>query len=945
MDRTTLSVITPAGRTMLAGDAPCVVGRGRTSDVVVNDGRVSRRHLMLEPVAGGWRVQDLSVNGLWQDGRRAADLFVSAHEVRIRLGAADGPEIVLVPAAAAPGQPGQPGPVAPGQQASAGPVAPVAPVGSPGSPGAAQPGPVNPAWPGAGPAHRPAPPSGPGPVPAPVPYPGQAAAAGGLPPAPAGPQLPPAAPPGWSAPARGASPASGPSPVPGAGPGTGGIPVPGPRTGSLPVDPSTSQSAIVHAPRRVHPLRPGTIRLGRSRGNDVAVADLLASRNHAELRVGPAGVEIVDLASANGTFVNGQRVMRAPVGQRDVIAIGHHLYQLEGDSLVEYVDSGDVAFEVQGVSVFAGTKQLMHDMTFRLPGRSLLGVVGPSGAGKSTLLNALTGFRPADVGSVRYAGRDLYAEYDELRRRIGYVPQADPLHAQLTVREALEYGAELRFPADTTAEERRTRVGEVIGELGLTAHANTPVSRLSGGQKKRTSVALELLTRPSLLFLDEPTSGLDPANDQSVMETLKGLAKGGGAGSSDEGGRTVIVVTHSVLFLDLCDYILVLAPGGHVAYFGPADGALRFFGKEDFRDFAAVFRELERTPGAEMAARFRGSEYFVPSAIVAPAVRKAPTALPSVRQQPVSAQLATLTRRYLKVVLADRSYLRLIFAFPFLLGIIPRVIPAPDGLDPLPDRPNSDAMKVLVVLVLCACFMGMANSVREIVKERDIYRRERTIGLSRTAYLGSKIIVLTVITTLQCVIFTLIGLLGRAPAQAALLGAPLAECLIAVIVAAVASMMIGLLVSTLVDNADKTMPVLVLVTMGQLVLSGGLVSVSGRAGLEQISWFVPARWGFAALASTDDLNEVSKLGNEVLRSDPADALWEHSAGIWLLDITIGVLLAAAALAATSSTLRRIDPKVTRPTAQAPAAAPRPAGPPAMPPAGPPVGPWGSGGAA
>ncbi|WP_397311269.1 ABC transporter permease [Parafrankia sp. CH37] len=121
---------------------------------------------------------------------------------------------------------------------------------------------------------------------------------------------------------------------------------------------------------------------------------------------------------------------------------------------------------------------------------------------------------------------------------------------------------------------------------------------------------------------------------------------------------------------------------------------------------------------------------------------------------------------------------------------------------------------MLVVLVLCACFMGMANSVREIVKERDIYRRERTIGLSRTAYLGSKIIVLTVITTLQCVIFTLIGLLGRAPAQAALLGAPLAECLIAVIVAAVASMMIGLLVSTLVDNADKTMPVLVLVTMG-----------------------------------------------------------------------------------------------------------------------------------
>ncbi|OAA28826.1 ABC-type multidrug transport system, ATPase component [Frankia sp. EI5c] len=877
MDRTALSVITPAGQTTLTGDAPCVVGRGRNSDIVVNDGRVSRRHLMLEPVAGGWRVRDLSANGLWQDGRRTADLTVHASEVRFRLGAADGPEVALVPAGANVSGPARSGPP-----------------------------PVPPARPSA--PHPAAPVPGPGPAPGRLPATGAVRAA-------AAPQVPVHGP-------------GGQPPMP-AG-------VSGPRTGAVPTDPQTAQSAIVHARRQVFPLRPGTIRLGRSRGNDVPVADLLASRHHAELLVGPAGVEIVDLGSANGTFLNGQRVGRAFVGQRDVIAIGHHLYQLEGDSLVEYLDSGDVAFEVQGVSVFAGTKQLMHDMTFRLPGRSLLGVVGPSGAGKSTLLNALTGFRPADVGSVRYAGRDLYAEYDELRRRIGYVPQADPLHAQLTVRQALEYGAELRFPADTTAPERRSRVEEVIGELGLTAHADTPVSRLSGGQKKRTSVALELLTRPSLLFLDEPTSGLDPANDQSVMETLKSLAKGGGAGSADESGRTVIVVTHSVLFLDLCDYILVLAPGGHVAYFGPSDGALRFFGKEDFRDFAAVFRELERTPGAEMAARFRASEYFVPSAIVAPVVRRAPAELPSVRQQPVAAQLATLTRRYLKVVLADRSYLRLILAFPFLLGIIPRVIPAPDGLDALPDAPNPDAMKVLVVLVLCACFMGMANSVREIVKERDIYRRERTIGLSRTAYLGSKIIVLTAITTLQCVVFTLIGLVGRAPAEASLLGAPLVECLIAVIVAALASMMIGLFVSTLVDNADKTMPVLVLITMAQLVLSGGLVSVGGRVGMEQLSWLAPARWGFAALASTDDLNEVSKLGNEVLRTDPADGLWEHSAAVWTLDVLVGLLLAAGALALTSATLRRIDPKVTRPAAQ-PALPGQPAWPGGqgpMPPAGP-----------
>ncbi|MCK9929093.1 ATP-binding cassette domain-containing protein [Frankia sp. Mgl5] len=785
MERTMLSVFSPAGEVTLTGDGLCVVGRARGADIVIRDSRVSRRHLVLEPMTDGWLVRDISLNGLWQAGRRMSDITtVGMAEVRFRLGAVDGPAMVLTPHLV-------------------------------------------------------------------------------------------------------------------------GVTLP-----TIAAGPSVAGADSDDHPR-LHPLWPGTLRLGRSYGNDITVPDLLASRHHAELHVTGGDVELVDLGSANGTFVNGQRVGDARIGQRDVIAIGHHLYQLEGDSLVEYVDSGDVAFEVQALSVFADSKQLLHDMTFRLPGHSLLGVVGPSGAGKSTLLNALTGFRPADQGTVRYAGRDLYDEYDELRRRIGYVPQADPLHAQLTVGETLKYGAELRFPADTTARERHARVEEVIGELGLTAHADTSVSRLSGGQKKRTSVALELLTRPSLLFLDEPTSGLDPANDQSVMETLRDLAKGGGAGSGDEGGRTVIVVTHSVLFLDLCDYILVLAPGGHVAYFGPANDALRYFGREDFREFAAVFRELERTPGTELAARFRASEYFVPSAVVAPTARKAPADLPSVRQQPVVRQLGTLTRRYLRVVLADRSYLRLIIAFPFLLGIIPRAIPAPDGLEPVPGAPNLNAMKVLVVLLLCACFMGMANSVREIVKERDIYRRERTIGLSRTAYLGSKILVLTCITTVQCVIFTLIGIVGRTPPDGSALSSPLLECLVAIIVAGLASMMIGLLVSTLVDTADKAMPVLVLVTMAQLVLSGGLVSLSGRVAMEQIAWIAPARWGFAALASTDDMNKVSMLGTEALRMDPADRFWQHSADVWVHNIVLGVVLMFATLVLTSLTLRRIDPKVPR----------------------------------
>jgi ABC-type multidrug transport system ATPase subunit len=659
-----------------------------------------------------------------------------------------------------------------------------------------------------------------------------------------------------------------------------------------------AMTQLEHQQQEAHPLAIGRITVGRDPRNDLHLPDLLVSRNHAELRVQQGEAEIVDLGSANGTFVNGQRVTRAQVYDGDVITIGHYLLQVEGSRLVEFVDTGDVSFEAEGLAVFAGPKQLMHDVSFRLPARTLLAVVGPSGAGKSTLLNALTGFRPADQGTVRYAGRDLYASYDELRRRIGYVPQEDLLHTSLTVRKALEYGAELRFPPDVTAVERSARVDEVLTELGLTKHANTQVARLSGGQRKRTSVALELLTKPSLLYLDEPTSGLDPGLDKSVMHSLRTLA---------DDGRTVVVVTHSVANLDVCDFVLMLAPGGHVAYFGPPRAALAYFGKNDFAD---VFLALEATPGAEWGERFRASKMYRAAAVGTPQASKIEE-LPSIRQQPVTRQLATLVRRYLSVVASDRSYIRLLIAFPLLLGLIPRVVPAKHGLNPLPDQPNQDAPTVLMVLILCACFMGMASSVREIVKERSIYRRERSIGLSLTAYLGSKIVVLTLIVSLQALVFTLIGVLGRTPSDGVLLGSSLLEVVIAVIVTTVVSVMLGLLVSTLVDNADKTMPLLVLITMAQLVLSGGLVPIVGKPGLEQVSWLAPARWGYAAVGSSIDLNRVLMAGNPNVKSQPKDPLWNHTAATYLFDLGCCLLIGVLCVVLCALLLRRRDPKPNR----------------------------------
>ena len=303
------------------------------------------------------------------------------------------------------------------------------------------------------------------------------------------------------------------------------------------------------------PLPVKALRIGRVSDNDLVLPDLDVSRHHAELRKSPAGAyEIVDLGSHNGTFVNGRQVSSAVLSESDIVSIGRSTLRLAGGELRLFVDDGEVTFSAQDLVVkVGGGKVLLNNVTFPIPEKSLVGVIGPSGAGKSTLLGALTGMRPADTGTVLYDNRDLYRNYAELRHRIGLVPQESVLHTQLTARRALQYSAELRFPADTGANERDARVDEVMSELGLTKHANTRADRLSGGQLKRVNVAQELLTKPSLLFLDEPTSGLDPGLDKSVMEQMRDLA---------HDGRTVIVVTHSVANLDTCDRLLVLVPGG-----------------------------------------------------------------------------------------------------------------------------------------------------------------------------------------------------------------------------------------------------------------------------------------------------------------------------------------------------------------------------------------------
>ena len=535
-------------------------------------------------------------------------------------------------------------------------------------------------------------------------------------------------------------------------------PAPRPKAANPPQ--RVGETTVARPPSAVHTIDQLVVTIGRGPENNVVLNDLLVSRRHALLRRSGNQWELLDNNSANGTYVNGNRINRALIGPNDIVGIGHQLLHLSGDRLAEYVDTGDVSYEASDLRVVTKKgRVLLADVSFALPQRSLLAVVGPSGAGKSTLLGALTGFRPADSGTVRYDDRDLYDNYAELRHRIGFVPQDDILHTPLTVRRALNYAARLRFPHDVSATERKQRIEEVLTELGLSTQANQRIDSLSGGQRKRTSVALELLTKPSLLFLDEPTSGLDPGYEKSVMQTLRGLA---------DDGRSVVVVTHNIAHLNMCDRLLILAPGGRLAYFGPPQHALSYFHCNDFAD---LFTLLEHDTATDWTARFNTSPLHDAMTGPHPAQRAPqPAAAPAakaVAQQSALAQFAILCRRYLAVIAADRQYSVFLLALPLLLSLFTHAAPGHAGLSLAKaiQQKSTQPTFILVLLIIGGALMGCAISIREIVKEQAIYRREHGIGLSRGAYLASKLVVLTALSTLQGLILGFLGVVGSAPTR------------------------------------------------------------------------------------------------------------------------------------------------------------------------------------
>jgi ABC transport system ATP-binding/permease protein len=349
--------------------------------------------------------------------------------------------------------------------------------------------------------------------------------------------------------------------------------------------------------------------------NDVVLPSPSVSRFHAQVeRVGQR-YRVEDLRSSNGTFVNGERIEGATwLKPSDTIRVGQYRFVMGKDQLAKYDDSNGLRVDAINLNKWVRKDlNILQNISVSFQPREFIVVVGQSGGGKSTFVDAVAGYRPATAPSrVLVNDIDIYRHFDAIRNDIGFVPQKDIIHMELTVYQALDYAAQLRMPGDTSPEERHKRVMEVLEDLDLTHRKDVQISGLSGGQQKRVSIGVELLTKPGLFFLDEPTSGLDPGTETALMQLMRRLA---------DQGRTIVLITHATKNVMLADKVIFLARGGYLAWFGPPDEALAYFdqyrserdrrtGKIEFDEIYAILDDPSKGKAEDWANRYRESQAY-----------------------------------------------------------------------------------------------------------------------------------------------------------------------------------------------------------------------------------------------------------------------------------------------------------------------------------------------
>ncbi|HEX8636612.1 MAG TPA: FHA domain-containing protein, partial [Pyrinomonadaceae bacterium] len=595
--------------------------------------------------------------------------------------------------------------------------------------------------------------------------------------------------------------------------------------------------------------------IGRGSASDIKLDGLQISNRHARLWQTNSGVVIEDSGSTNGVFVNGEPVSRRVISIGDAAQIGAFLIKIgeAGNVLVfdtrskTRLDAIGLTREVKNPS--GGQTRLLDDVSLSIQPNEFVGFLGASGAGKSTLMNALSGTEPASAGSVLINNLDLYRNLDALKQSVGYVPQDDISRRELSVYKTLFYVAKLRLSGDVSLAEINRIIDEVLDVTGLAGKRNAAIEQLSGGQRKRVAVAVELITKPAVIFLDEPTSGLDPAAEEKMMRLFRQIA---------ESGRTVILTTHAMENVRLFDKIVVLI-SGKLVFYGTPDEALNHFQAANFKELYDRLEEPnEQKNGARAADEWKQKVAQRPQYgknISEPLKQLAAPHSGSSHQKKrlgifgAMRQFFTLSRRYAEVLFKDKLNLLILFAQAPIIAVLTFFV-----MDA-----NQPRDFVYFVLSLVAVWFGTSVAAREIVREKPIYRRERMVNLGIAPYLASKIFVLGFIAAAQCLLLfaplKFFDLIGAMPMPGEAFGIPQ---LWTMILTAVVGVALGLLISALVKTSEMATSLVPLILIPQILFSG-IVGVPEGAS-RVVGLTMPAAWSFDSMKRFSGLDTLEAEG-------------------------------------------------------------------------------------